>query len=133
LRALTLAEPGNRPLAEVIGRTRPALRQAASLIVITPDASASWIAALLPAITQGSVPTVLLFDRASFGEPLIAASPTSLLASAGINYLLIRRELLDHSRQPGEQQGRWQWRVSGTGRAVAVQQPRDMDWKPIHS
>jgi hypothetical protein len=54
------------------------------------------------------------------------------LAGAGINYLPIRRELLDRSRPPGERQGRWQWRVGGTGRAVAVQQPGDQDWKPVH-
>jgi uncharacterized protein (DUF58 family) len=131
LRALTLAEPGTRPLAEVIERTRPALRQAASLIVITPDADANWVAALLPAITQGSVPTVLLFDRTTFGEPRDTPSPTTLLTSVGISYLPIRRELLDHSRQPGERQGRWEWRVGGTGRAFPIQQPRDMDWKPV--
>jgi uncharacterized protein (DUF58 family) len=131
MRALTLVEPGTRPLAELIERARPAWRQAASLIVITPDTDGGWVAALLPAMRQGSVPTILLFDRASFGDLSSSPSAHALLDGAGITCLIVRRDLLDRAQPSKGQQGRWQWRVSGTGRAVAVQQPRELDWKPV--
>jgi uncharacterized protein (DUF58 family) len=132
LRALAVARPGPRPLADLLTYTRPAFGQIASLIIITPAADSSgWLEALLPLQQQGAVPTVLLLDPQSFGGQGDAGRMEGLLANQGVSHHLITSDLLDRPEARPGQQGQWDWRVSPSGRAIAVSRPRDMSWREL--
>ncbi len=131
LRALALANTGSLPLAELLARVRPSHRQPSSLIIITPSVNGEWIEALLPLLRGGAVPTILLLDPISFGGTADVRATRALLNELGMTHYAITRELLDRPELRAGKQGRWEWRVTGTGRAVPIRQPRDMIWKAL--
>jgi uncharacterized protein (DUF58 family) len=131
MRALAVASRGERPIGELLASQGYELRRGASLVVITPDVSASWIKPLIQLISYGVTPTVLLFDPASFGGEGSASASIRLLSDYGITYNLITRDLLNRAeRQPG-MQGQWEWRIMGLGRAVPVRRPADLRWRRL--
>ncbi len=135
LRALALVSPGTRPLGELLMQMQPALGRRASLIVVTPDVKGEWVKALIRLRWQGLVPTVLLLDPRSFTgtaepgqkEPEVLA----LLTELGIEHNRLTRDLFDRPEARPGQQGQWDWRVSGTGKARALHAPRDTGWRPL--
>jgi uncharacterized protein (DUF58 family) len=130
LQSLAVASPGPRPLAELLARTRPVASPVASLIVITAGHNASWIEALWPLHKTGTVPTVLLLDSASFGgEP--AQGAYGMLVKLGITCYTIDKELVNRTRAQTQPQGDWQWQISPSGRAIAIDQPEDSSWKEL--
>lgn len=131
LRALALVNQGNTSLANLLAHTNPALERGASLVIITPNSNGDWLEALLSLTWRGAVPTVLLLDPVSFGGNGDVAKSTGILASMGISSHIIDRQLLDRPEaRPGEA-GQWEWRVTISGRAVAVKKPRDLSWKAL--
>jgi hypothetical protein len=131
LRALAKLEPGDQSLRFLLERMEHGLGGPSSLILITPDASGEWLEALLPLTWRGTVPTVLLLDPAAFdpenGTP--ARALTAELARQGLTHEMITPELLNRPEaQPGRQ-GQWQWRVTPTGRAVALNPARETTWR----
>jgi uncharacterized protein (DUF58 family) len=131
LRALATLSNGPRSVAELLERARPTFRRGASLILITSAVEGDWIAGLFPLLRSGVTPTVLLLDPVSFGGAGDASKTLALLADLGIAHYRITRDLLDRPEaQPGHQ-GRWEWRVMGTGRAVPIQQPADAAWQRL--
>jgi uncharacterized protein (DUF58 family) len=131
LRALATVTTGQVSLAELLERIRPSIRQRASLVLITPDIEGNWLEALLPLSWRGSVPTILLLDPATFGGPLDNRAKLASLAENGIPAFSISRELLDRPEAMPGKAGRWEWRITPTGRAVAVRHPHDLDWKVL--
>jgi uncharacterized protein (DUF58 family) len=136
LRALALVGPGQVSLSKVLTQIGPTLGRYASLIIITPDPGGEWVESLVPLMRQDITPTVLLLDRASFGEMEAGVDGsvrrmTALLSALGVRYHVVGRELLDRSAlQPGKR-GHWEWRVLGTGRAVPVRRPQDTEWRGL--
>jgi uncharacterized protein (DUF58 family) len=131
LRALALIQPGERPLAELLTAAQKSLRYGASLIIITPNVKADWVPAMLQLVKQGITPTVILLDPLSFGGTHSADGILNLLNDYGITNHLIKRDLLN---QPGIRpgtQGKWEWRVTGRGKAVAIRQPTDTSWRRL--
>jgi uncharacterized protein (DUF58 family) len=175
MRALALIKPGPRPLAELMARTRPAIDQGTSLIVITAAVDGTWIEALFPLLQRGAVATVLLLDPGSFSKgttasveaapaansPLFSGNvdgtkanssliiPTttvdpaslaggnnsgaaqSLLTNLGLTHYLITSDLLDRPEARPGRQGRWEWHISPSGRAMPLRQQRDMSWRAL--
>ena len=131
LRALALVTPGSCPLTELLERARPASGQRASLIIITPAVEGDWAKALLPLLHRGAVPTVLLLDPASFGGDGDVSGALTLLSDWGVAHYVVTRDLLDRPEARPGRRGRWEWRVSGTGRAIATRRPRDADWRRL--
>lgn len=131
LRALAVVNPGPRPLAELLSRVRPTSGQLASLIVITPSPDRDWVEALLPLLRRGVVATVLLLDPVSFGGQGDVRGTLALLADLGVAHYVITPELLDRPEARPGQQGAWQWRVTPTGRAIAVHRPENIRWKVL--
>jgi len=131
LRALALAEYGRLSLAELLTRTKPAIGQSTSLVIITPDVSGQWLEALIPLMWRGVVPTVLLINPSTFGvhkeiKPLVAS-----LASLGVTHYEITKDLLDlPEARPGDE-GHWEWRISATGRALPLKAPSNLSWKVL--
>jgi uncharacterized protein (DUF58 family) len=131
LRALALAVPGSRPLAALLARTRPVFGQITSLIIITAAMDGAWIEALMPVLQRGAVATILLLDPVSFGGTGDARGTLALLNNLGVTRYLITRDLLDRPEaQPG-QQGQWDWRISPSGRAIALNRPHDLRWREL--
>jgi uncharacterized protein (DUF58 family) len=131
LRALALVSPGEYSLAELLARMEPAIGQHASLVIITPNLRGDWLKGLLPLIWRGTVPTVLLLDPVSFGGEPGSGGLLPTLTELGIARYVIKRELLDRPETRPGRAGKWEWKVTATGRAIPVQKPRDMDWKVL--
>jgi uncharacterized protein (DUF58 family) len=131
LRGLALVSTGEYPLSRLLTQIGPGLGRHASLIIITPAVGGEWIESLVPLMRRDIVPTVLLLDRASFGGLGDVRKTGGLLAEFGIVHHVISRDLLDPAEmQPGKR-GHWEWRVLGTGHAVPVRAPRDVEWKVL--
>jgi uncharacterized protein (DUF58 family) len=131
LRALARVSPGERALSELLARMEPALGQHASLIIITPAVDGEWIEALVPLLRRGVAPTVLLLDPISFGGVGSVRRITASLSDLGVAHHVITRDLLDRPEARPGRQGRWEWRVGGTGRAAPVHRHRDVAWKAL--
>lgn len=132
LRALALAQPGAYSLAHVLTRNHHSFGQFSSLIIITTAANESaWIEALLPLLRRGAVATVLLLDSATFGGDGHAPGIHALLTGLGVACTIITRDLLDKPEARPGHQGHWQWRVSATGKAIAMNKPPETGWKAL--
>ncbi len=143
LRALALVSPSNYSLGEYLRRISPDIHSHTSLIIITAAIQGDWLKNLMPLLWRGVIPTVLLFDPESFRRPVsekasepqrtskaVSASMAEL-ASLGVNSYIINRELLNQSEARPGHEGRWEWRVSPRGRAVATRRPSDLEWKVL--
>jgi uncharacterized protein (DUF58 family) len=131
LRTLALVQPGERPLSELLEDAQKSIQRGASLIIITPNVKADWAAPMLQLVKKGITPTILLLDPASFGGPAITAGTLALLNDYGIAHSVIQRNLFDRPEARPGLQGRWEWRVVGRGKAVAVRRPTDTGWRKL--
>jgi len=131
LRALTIIHPGEGSLADVLSRSLSAIQRRASLVIITADADGDWLEALLPFTWSGMQPTVLLLDPPSFGGETNPRLLTKALIQCGIPHYLISRNLFDRPEAHPGTAGRWEWRISATGRAVPIKRPKDMEWRDL--
>ncbi|MDF1514824.1 MAG: DUF58 domain-containing protein, partial [Anaerolineae bacterium] len=131
LRLLALVNRGSRPLAEVLTRITPSIGRSASLIIVTPAIDTSWVQSLIPLIRKGVVPTVLVLDPVSFGSVGTIDVVDAVLDNIGVKHYPITRDVLNQpEKQPGKQ-GKWEWRVLGTGKAVPVHAQRDVPWRTL--
>ncbi len=131
LRALAMAEAGDKPLAELLEGARSSFGRQASLILVTPSGESAWVEPLARMIWRGMRPTVLLLDAKSFGAETDVAPLAAMLSEHGIPNLLIPRELLDRKEARPGQRGKWEWRLMPTGKAVAINRPEDNAWKKV--
>lgn len=137
LHALALVKPGDHSLAEFLRQISSSIHSQTSLVIITPSFQPDWMIELIPLLWRGITPTLLLLDSASF-QPSTEPTPThtvhrelAQLASLGVKYYLIPRELLDKPEARPGRGGQWEWRVTPRGRAVAVRKPADLEWRTI--
>jgi uncharacterized protein (DUF58 family) len=128
LRALALASRGSRPLEDLLEQARQSIRAGASLVLITPDLRPAWVGTLLQLSHLGIIPTVLLFDPASFGGPGDPRPLANLLQENGVRHTIVTADLLDRPEQRGRE-GEWEWRVVGPGKAVPVRRPLQVEWR----
>jgi uncharacterized protein (DUF58 family) len=131
LRTLALASPGERPLSDLLRDAQKSIRHTASLIIITPNVQADWAAAVLQLVKVGITPTVLLLDPVSFGGTEPTDGALALLNDYGIVHHVIQSDLLNRPEAHPGNQGKWEWRVSGQGKAVAVRKPTDTGWRTL--
>lgn len=131
LRALATVEPGERTLAEQLGRMRQPTPQTASVIVITPAVEGQWLDALLAYKNRAVTPTVLLLDRATYGDTATTERTAALLAEWEIPYFIIGRDVLARQEIRPGRKGHWNWAVNATGRAVARIAARDEGWSVL--
>jgi uncharacterized protein (DUF58 family) len=123
LKSLAVAEPSSMGLRDYLLRTGQTLSSHCSLLIVTSDADPEWIESLLPLMWRGIMPTIFLLDPISFGGAKDTKPITDILQRMGVTCHVIPKEMLDKRQiQPG-QEGEWEWRVSGTGKAVPVRAP----------
>jgi uncharacterized protein (DUF58 family) len=128
LRALAMARPGSRRVEELLDQVRPSMRSGASMILITPDLRPAWISALLRLTRIGVTPTVLLFDPASFGGQQHAWKMADWFQQHDITSTVITADLLDRPVTEGHGDD-WEWRIVGSGKAVPVRKPIQVEWR----
>jgi uncharacterized protein (DUF58 family) len=148
------AVPG-RPLADVLARARALVGGNDLLILVTPSLSPDWLAALRRiSRSRGSTgrAEVILLDPASFrqgqasaarpaGESPSAEAFVPLLIEQGITANILRREDVRLISGYYGEVSRWEFSVTGTGRAVSRRTPRVANplsedaqrahWKPV--
>lgn len=131
LRSLALVSPGERSIDFLLDRVRSSFGHSASLVIITANTNPSWLESLLPLVWLGIAPTVLLLDPATFGGKRKVAPISAYLSELGIQNYVIPKSLLDRPEARPGQKGRWEWKVSATGRAIALERPESLEWKEL--
>lgn len=143
LRALATIGLGECPLSAVLNQIGPVLGRSASLVIITPDLRSDWVESLISVRRRDIVPTAVLLEPASTEKTGRASAANAraeeheketvvrmggLLSELGVAHHVVDPDLFDQDvLQPGKR-GHWEWRVLGTGRAVAVRKPQDTGW-----
>jgi len=130
----------SRPLAHVLEDVARALPSGATALVITPSLDPAWVSGLVRLRGHGIGAAALLLDAASFDVPAPPPGPggrargevrfspetevlRGLLADAGVEAEVIHADTPLSLRPPTGQVRRWEFKVLGTGRAVAVSTP----------
>ncbi|NTU56027.1 MAG: DUF58 domain-containing protein, partial [Anaerolineales bacterium] len=130
LKSLAVASPSGMELKDYLHRTNKAFGSRCSLLIITACADAEWTQSLLPLMWRGVLPTVFLFDVNTFGGQANTQQLSSVLGSLGVPCHVIPKELLDKPQARPGHEGEWEWRISGTGKAILVSKPAD-DWRGL--
>ena len=131
LRTLAVVHPGERPVGDLLEEAQRSIRRGASVVLITADQQGAWAAPLLQLMKNEIVPTVMLFDPGSFGGTDSSAGVLALMDDYGIAHSVIPREMLDRPEAHPGTQGKWEWRIVGRGKAVAVRKPADTGWRQL--
>lgn len=125
LRALALMRAdGETPLQRALAELAGAARRGAAAVIITPRGDADWIPHLLTLSQRGLRPYVILLDRASFGaEEGSSAGLEDAVQRLGVTCHRLRRGEVGVPLESETRRGFWEFKVTGTGKVVAVQTP----------
>lgn len=130
LKSLAVASPSDLPLREYLHRAKASFRGRCSLLVVTSCFEVDWVQSLVLLMRRGIKPTVFLFDLNTFGGHANTDGLSDVLGSLGVPCHVIPRELLDKpGARPGHE-GEWEWRISGTGKAIPVRRPIE-EWRGL--
>ncbi len=130
LKALAVASPSEMQLKDYLQRAGQSLSNHCSLLIITANADVEWTQSLLPLMWRGIMPTVFLFDPVSFGGSTHTKVISEVFQSMSVPCHVIPREMLDKPQARPGHEGEWEWRVSATGKAVAVRAAQE-DWRGL--
>jgi uncharacterized protein (DUF58 family) len=130
LKSLAVANPSDLGLRDFLQRIGASVSSHCSLLIVTANANAEWTESLLPMMWRGVNPTVFLLDPNSFGGSTDVGALTHALEYMSVSCHVIPREMLDQRQARPGHEGEWEWRVSGTGKAVAVKMPV-ADWRRL--
>ncbi|HLO15974.1 MAG TPA: hypothetical protein VK206_14170, partial [Anaerolineales bacterium] len=98
--------------------------------IITANANVEWTQSLLPLMWRGILPTLFLLDPISFGGSTDPKAISEIFQSMDIPCHLIPKEFLDKPQARPGHEGEWEWRISATGKAVAVRAAQE-DWRGL--
>jgi len=130
LKSLAVASPSGMYLKDYLQRGGQSLSSHCSLIIITACADPEWTESLVPLMWRGIMPTVFLFDPLSFGGSTHTQTIHDILRSMGVPCHVIPREMLDKPQARPGHEGEWEWRISATGKAIAVR-AAEGDWRGL--
>ncbi|RPJ16927.1 MAG: DUF58 domain-containing protein [Chloroflexi bacterium] len=130
LKALAVARPSQMDLKDYLQRAGQSLSSRCSLILVTANADVEWTQSLLPLMWRGVSPTIFLLDPVSFGGSTNIKAISGIFQSMSIPCHVIPREFLDKPQARPGREGEWEWRISATGKAVAVRAAQE-DWRGL--
>ncbi len=126
LRALALLRAdGDTDLRRALQELGDIARRGSAAIIITPTAETDWLPQLAHLARRGLESHVLLLDRPSFGGEGNSEALRAAIALLGFRGHVVRRGELGRPLVEDERHGYWEFKVTGTGRAVAVRRPLD--------
>jgi hypothetical protein len=79
---------------------------------------------------RGISPTIFLFDPMTFGGHANTEAISEVFQTMSVPCHVIPKELLDKPQARPGHEGEWEWRVSGTGKAVAVRAAHE-EWRGL--
>ena len=124
LRALALLRAdGEVDLNRALRELGNSARRGSAAIIITPTADATWLPQLAQLTRQGIECQVLLLDRPSFGGEGHSETLRRAINLLGIRCATVRCGELGRPITEEAQRGFWEFKVTGTGKAVAVRRP----------
>jgi len=130
LKALAVASPSEMHLKDYLRRAGQSLSSHCSLLIITACADMEWAQSLLPLMWRGIVPTIFLLDPISFGGSAEPNAISETLQFMGVACHVIPMDLLDKPQARPGHEGEWQWRITGTGKAIPVRAAQE-DWRGL--
>lgn len=124
LRGLALLRAdGDIDLGRALEELGDVARRGSAAIIITPTADAGWLPQLGQLSRRGLDSHVLLLDRPSFGGEGGSEALRATIALLGYRCQVVRRGEVGRPLIEEERHGFWEFKVTGTGRAVAVRRP----------
>ncbi len=123
MQALATAKPGELDLCTVLEHTHsePSLGRSHSLIIITASTKLDWLKTLLPVTKRNtrSVPTTMLLDLASYGEP--SAENTAIaLVERGLICHVIPRGMVELPKLDQVDIVKGTWQTTSTGDLIPL-------------
>jgi uncharacterized protein (DUF58 family) len=126
LRALALLRAdGQVALGRSLRELADTAHRGSAVLVITPSVSPDWLPALLTLARGGLESHVLLLDRPSYGGEGNTAGLADAVTSMGFHCHIIRKDDVGRPLLQEERHGFWEFKVTGTGKAVAIRRPTD--------
>jgi uncharacterized protein (DUF58 family) len=115
MQSLATASPSDLDLGSVLERAHSSLGRQHSLIIVTASTQLDWTKTLLPVTKRNSVPTVMLFDLATYGETSADASrAAAFLEERGVTCHVIPRGIMDLPKmETVPAKGTWQTTPTG--------------------
>ena len=124
LRALALLRAdGQIGLERALRELGDAARRGSAAILITPSAESEWLPQLGHLARRGIECHVLLLDRPSFGGEGASEPLRRTITLLGFRCGVVRRGEIGRPLIEEERHGFWEFKVTGTGKAVAVRRP----------
>ena len=100
-------------------------RRGATAVLITPTLSSDWLPHLLNLHQKGIDLSVALLERQSFGAAHTNQGLQPALQRLGTPTHLVHQTDLGQRLSEAARRGFWEFKVTGTGKVVAVQRPED--------
>ncbi len=130
LKALAVAAPAEMPLRDFLQRAGQSLSSHCSLLIIPANTDVEWTQSLLPLMWRGITPTVFLFDPVSFGGDRGTKAISEVFQSMSVPCHVIPKAMLDKPQARPGHVGEWEWRISATGKAIAIRDAQE-DWRGL--
>lgn len=126
LRALALLRAdGEIDLERALQELGDTARRGSAAMIITPAADADWLPQLARLARRGIESHVLLLDRPSFGGEGNTEALREAIRLLGFRAQVVRRGEVGRPLIEEEHRGFWNFKITGTGKAVAVRRPTD--------
>jgi uncharacterized protein (DUF58 family) len=126
LRALALVNAdGQNSLAQAITDLGRMARRGTVAVIITAANQADWIPQLLELGQRGVQSHVALLDRPSFGGEGNSEGLRQAIQQLGFRAQIIHQGDIGQPVEEQERRGFWEFKITPTGRAVAVRKPSD--------
>ncbi len=124
LRALALLHTdGEVDLSRSLREFSETARRGSATLIITPTDSAGWLPELAQLSRRGIESHVLLLDRLSFGGAGSSEALCRAITLLGYRCQIVRRGEVGQPLVEAERRGFWEFKVTGTGKAIAVRRP----------
>lgn len=124
LRALALLDAeGTTSLATALYDLGRIAKRGTAVVIITPTGKTEWLPELVRLAQRGVQSDVVLLDRPSFGGEESSTGLQTAVRQLGFPCQIIRQGDVGIPLEEQERRGFWEFRVSGTGKVVAVKTP----------
>lgn len=124
LRALALLDAqGSTPLPVALQDLARLAQRGTAVIIITPTPNADWLPELVRLAQRGIESNVVLLERQSFGSETTNLGVETAVRQLGMLCQTVRQGEVGTPLEAQQRRGFWEFRVSGTGKVIAVNAP----------